>query len=411
MIIWGRCVWFVVPIVLVYCYWSLVHTDAEPTLYAPGTTQPAHPKKPRAAAQPHRDPASLTTEEGTSSASPRKRGSPSPYAVVHDAWSDMTPGPGHYATVAMHTEMSRVPQPSMTRWNASHLNLTFVLTVDQAAVAHYAAQSLTADDPRQDLPQGESKDPRESARMDKGANAAEGTGEAGATQRDRAVVVTFASQKHIPLLLNWMVWLEVAGVHDVLVFALDAPTRTFLVDHGVPCMLVPVPQLAAIWVVRVALFQALLACNVTFCHSDADALWLRDPRPYMASLRHGLVFSQVPTKGRLGRRFGDGWAQHFFTQRSSGPFPSRARVVFTFLGPILQHSRCQCICIWTLAPAFQCRCPPAAPSPLPLVIGPRQPPQSRLNIGTELVGREHGVHQYKGPNSSKLAEDGLQPTV
>ena len=158
----------------------------------------------------------------------------------------------NHSTVHMDTEACNPRDVVTLNWTATYINLTFVLAIDKGVLRRHLCEA-----------------------------AASGP-----------VVVTFGSKHQLGLLLNWLVWLELVDVRNVLVFALDEPTDAFLRDHDVPSMLIPVPNMAALWVVRTALLRAVLQVNRTFIHSDIDALWRKNPVPYLMALNYSVVFSQ-----------------------------------------------------------------------------------------------------------------------
>ncbi|HET8995753.1 MAG TPA: putative nucleotide-diphospho-sugar transferase, partial [Acetobacteraceae bacterium] len=111
---------------------------------------------------------------------------------------------------------------------------------------------------------------------------------------DGPVPVVFANGAFIPLLENWIAHAHRAGVRRVLVVALDPAVTAHPMRDG--CVAVAVPQpgdRAALWQVRLDVFQALALHGIDFIHSDIDAVWLRDPRAdFFADPSLDLVFSQ-----------------------------------------------------------------------------------------------------------------------
>lgn len=116
-----------------------------------------------------------------------------------------------------------------------------------------------------------------------------------AVGKDGSVILTFSNQGYLPILENWLLAMARLDIRDILVVALDGPTHAWLSARGVVTVLLPcADDLQALWRRRVALFAATLRRGYNLLHSDADAVWLRDPRPeYFAGSAADVVFSQA----------------------------------------------------------------------------------------------------------------------
>jgi Nucleotide-diphospho-sugar transferase len=105
--------------------------------------------------------------------------------------------------------------------------------------------------------------------------------------------VVFATGSFAALLENWLIHARTVGVRQVLVIAMDErlafPTQAdvLAVRHRYD------GTLHDLWVQRALIFAFLAEQGVDFIHSDADAVWLKDPRPLcFADGDFDLVFSQ-----------------------------------------------------------------------------------------------------------------------
>ncbi len=105
--------------------------------------------------------------------------------------------------------------------------------------------------------------------------------------------VVFADARYGAVLENWLRHAMRAGVAETLVVALDAETEAAC--RGRPGLgvlgLRHAGTLASLWALRLRLFAVLTRAGVGFVHSDADAVWVADPRPALAALPGDLVFS------------------------------------------------------------------------------------------------------------------------
>jgi len=117
---------------------------------------------------------------------------------------------------------------------------------------------------------------------------------AGSAARGGLLPVTFATEAFAPLLENWLRHARAAGVTDPLVFAMDAGLAAWLEQAGVPSIRHDFNgTLADLWYQRTLVFEWLARRGIDFIHSDIDAVWLCDPRPFCrAGPDFDLVFSQ-----------------------------------------------------------------------------------------------------------------------
>lgn len=111
---------------------------------------------------------------------------------------------------------------------------------------------------------------------------------------DGTILLTFSNQAYLPILENWLAAMRRIGIDDILVVALDESTHAHLCERGVLCHLLPCENdLKALWRKRVSLFDAILQRGYCLIHSDADAVWLKDPRArYFFGSDADIVFSQ-----------------------------------------------------------------------------------------------------------------------
>jgi hypothetical protein len=105
--------------------------------------------------------------------------------------------------------------------------------------------------------------------------------------------VVFATGTFAALLENWLIYARTAGVHQVLVVAMDQ----WLALSPQPDVLIVRHRydgtLHDLWFQRTLVFAFLAERGIDFIHSDVDAVWLEDPRPLcFADDAIDLAFSQ-----------------------------------------------------------------------------------------------------------------------
>lgn len=107
------------------------------------------------------------------------------------------------------------------------------------------------------------------------------------------IIVTFVNEAYIPVARNWLAALDAVGVGaQARIVALDAVTRDAFPAELVLYQPCNAADLANLWTFRVRVLRALLADTAGLIHSDADAVWMRDPRPMIADCAADMVFSQ-----------------------------------------------------------------------------------------------------------------------
>jgi hypothetical protein len=109
------------------------------------------------------------------------------------------------------------------------------------------------------------------------------------------LIVTFADARYLPLLAIWLDKLQRLDLHRIRIYGLDPPTLDWCRERGID--VAPVEWrggLGELWVKRIAVFRELLATGQEFIHSDADAIWLRNPLQEGSARDRGedLLFSQ-----------------------------------------------------------------------------------------------------------------------
>ena len=113
------------------------------------------------------------------------------------------------------------------------------------------------------------------------------------TQNNKLIVV-FADKLYLEVLLNWLVAMKRLDIRNYLIISLDQELHDFLDERGFATFLAPLAgSLRQLWILRMQIFHALCHNGVDFIHSDADAVWLRNPIPdYFSDPTCDIVASQ-----------------------------------------------------------------------------------------------------------------------
>ncbi|MDK3016491.1 putative nucleotide-diphospho-sugar transferase [Pseudodonghicola flavimaris] len=108
-----------------------------------------------------------------------------------------------------------------------------------------------------------------------------------------SLIIAFANAAYIPVARNWLLALRAIGLEDqARLVTLDEETRAAFPPERVLHRPYAGDGLEGLWLHRVAVFRELLQGGTGFIHSDADAVWLADPRPHLAACEAEAVFSQ-----------------------------------------------------------------------------------------------------------------------
>lgn len=133
---------------------------------------------------------------------------------------------------------------------------------------------------------------------------------------DTPVTIVVATYRYRRLVDSWIDHARRARCEHYRIVCMDEHLRAHLRDRGevqravlfwdampeltptdVDTIGDPRHRLAALTKLRTKLFERLAELGCDFVHSDADALWLRDPRPWLLGQKHfDLLFSQATTR-------------------------------------------------------------------------------------------------------------------
>lgn len=109
------------------------------------------------------------------------------------------------------------------------------------------------------------------------------------------LIVVFANRRYLDVLLNWMEAMRRLGVTDYLVVSMDKKMYQHMRRHGIRTILAQSGKsLTDLWILRIDVFYCLIDCGIDVVHSDADAIWLRNPIPeyFQAEKELDLIASQ-----------------------------------------------------------------------------------------------------------------------
>lgn len=112
------------------------------------------------------------------------------------------------------------------------------------------------------------------------------------------IVVVFADIQYKDVVRNWHAAIKKLDITNYIVIALDIETFNHLTNHEITTFLLPfdndnkLDNLSNLWVFRMSILTIILN-KFNIIHSDADAIWLKDPIPqYFLNTPFDFVCSQ-----------------------------------------------------------------------------------------------------------------------
>ena len=110
---------------------------------------------------------------------------------------------------------------------------------------------------------------------------------------DAPVTLVFADSSYTQVFDNWWLHARECGLENLLAVALDQGMAEHLSRESHRCYsLVWDGKLESLWLQRLVLIRDLLDRGFDILHSDADAVWLRDPLPELLKEESDMSFSQ-----------------------------------------------------------------------------------------------------------------------
>ena len=114
----------------------------------------------------------------------------------------------------------------------------------------------------------------------------------GDNRRGHPITIVFADATYSEILDNWLRHAKEYVAESLIVFSLDATTHARMTEQGMTSLLLPFSgAIDELWLLRLSIFEALVVMDVSFIHSDVDAIWLDDPRQFCFDLGADLAIS------------------------------------------------------------------------------------------------------------------------
>ncbi len=115
-----------------------------------------------------------------------------------------------------------------------------------------------------------------------------------ALAENNTVILSFANSDYLPVIENWINALNHLNIKNYIVICLDQEVYDHLLQQGNPVLLRPcINELGSLWVHRIDVIKEFLDVGFNVLHSDADAVWLKNPLgKYIYNQPDDMIFSQ-----------------------------------------------------------------------------------------------------------------------
>jgi hypothetical protein len=106
-------------------------------------------------------------------------------------------------------------------------------------------------------------------------------------------IIVFANYNYLLVLENWLEAVRRIDVSNFIIISLDEKLHNYLTDKNINSRLRPCElDLGKLWIHRIEVIEELLCEGYDIIHSDADAIWLKNPIPYLNQIDSEMIFSQ-----------------------------------------------------------------------------------------------------------------------
>jgi len=110
---------------------------------------------------------------------------------------------------------------------------------------------------------------------------------------NKVKIIVFANYNYLPVLENWLEAIDSLQIENILIISLDQELHKHLQERNIPSLLrVCELDLGKLWIHRVKVILELMETGYDVIHSDADAVWLKNPLEYLNNIQEDMVFSQ-----------------------------------------------------------------------------------------------------------------------
>ena len=109
-----------------------------------------------------------------------------------------------------------------------------------------------------------------------------------------SIIIVFANNDYLPVLNNWMNAIKRLDIKNYLIIALDEKLHNELSERNIPAIIRECNiKTENLWIHRIMVIQEILEHGIHVLHSDADAVWFKNPlNGYIHNGNFDMIFSQ-----------------------------------------------------------------------------------------------------------------------
>lgn len=111
---------------------------------------------------------------------------------------------------------------------------------------------------------------------------------------DNTIIITFANFAYKDVILNWAAGIKRLNIRNYIVISLDEYAYDYFAKNNITTVLKPFTgNIDELWIFRMKIFNQVIENDFDLLHSDADAIWLKNPLPeFFSDKSYDMTFSQ-----------------------------------------------------------------------------------------------------------------------
>jgi len=112
--------------------------------------------------------------------------------------------------------------------------------------------------------------------------------------KNNTIIIVFANYQYKKILDNWLFAIQKNKIKNFLIISLDKELFNYLKKNDIQTYYFKTEiNLKELWINRIILLKQILNLGYNFIHSDADAIWLKDPLgKFFYNLNYDVIFSE-----------------------------------------------------------------------------------------------------------------------
>ena len=112
--------------------------------------------------------------------------------------------------------------------------------------------------------------------------------------KKNTIIVVFANSSYADIIKNWIEAIEPLNIKNYIVVSMDQRLHDQLLENNIQSIKRECnAELGNIWIHRIEVIKEILGYGYDVIHSDADAVWLKDPLDfYFSKTTYDMAFSQ-----------------------------------------------------------------------------------------------------------------------